>query len=506
MPWSSRSSNSCRMQLEHDVRRLEQLLEEERYMRSVLENALEHAAVKLSDLSLLPNEPQELLSHVLTLETTITRLEEEFVSLHFQLIQERNERRLAEYRLKQVPLEALPLCSHPQPKIVDTTGPLSDTLVVQQEATTKLPRQVSVIGLSNQPNLLSEEIVRCMRNIFLSLAGSCKSASVSDIMPQQSTPSPTGNYSISPFWSSSEPPAISSSQVESPQVDLQCHSDLLASENSFDPYRSRDKLSWADIGNYTFVNEVSWMSTGKEQLEFAADALSHFRLLVEQLGRVNPIHLDGEERLAFWINIYNALMMHAYLAYGVPRGDMKLFSLMQKAAYTVGGHSFNASCIEYVILKMKLPIHRSQMSLLLALQKLKVSDEQKKFSIMKPEPLAAFALSCGMYSSPAVKIYTARNVREELESSQRDFMRASVGVSKKGKLLIPKLLHFFARGVVDDTNLPAWVTHFLPPRQAAFVEHCMSQRRQSFLVSRAFGVLPFESRFRYLFFPDKLPC
>jgi hypothetical protein len=38
------------------VRRLEQLLEEERYMRSILENALEHAAVKLSDLSLLPNE------------------------------------------------------------------------------------------------------------------------------------------------------------------------------------------------------------------------------------------------------------------------------------------------------------------------------------------------------------------------------------------------------------------------------------------------------------------
>lgn len=31
---------------------------------------------------------------------------------------------------------------------------------------------------------------------------------------------------------------------------------------------------------------------------------------MEQLGRVNPIHLDGDERLAFWINIYNALMMH----------------------------------------------------------------------------------------------------------------------------------------------------------------------------------------------------
>jgi hypothetical protein len=157
--------------------------------------------------------------------------------------------------------------------------PPSDAPVLQQEATAKLPRQILFLEPSNHPNLLSEEIVRCMRNIFLSLAGSCKSASVSDIVPQQSTPSPTGNYSISPFWSSSEPPTISSSLVESPQIDFQCHSDLLASECSFDPYRSRDKLSWADIGNYTFVNEVSWMLAGKEQLDFAADALGQFRLL-----------------------------------------------------------------------------------------------------------------------------------------------------------------------------------------------------------------------------------
>jgi hypothetical protein len=157
--------------------------------------------------------------------------------------------------------------------------PPSDAPVVQQEATAKLPGQILVVGLSNHPNLLSEEIVHCMRNIFLSLAGSCKSASVSDITPQQSTPSPTGNYSISPFWSSSEPPTISSSLVESPQIDLHCHSDLLASESSFDPYRSRDKLSWVDIGNYNFVNEVSWMSAGKQQLDFAADALGQFKLL-----------------------------------------------------------------------------------------------------------------------------------------------------------------------------------------------------------------------------------
>lgn len=78
----------------------------------------------------------------------------------------------------------------------------------------------------------------------------------------------------------------------------------------------------------------------------------------------------------------------AYLAYGVPKSDLKLFSLMQKvisldrrlcfvllisllpylipfvldpqAAYTVGGHSYTAATMEYVILKMKPPMHRPQ--------------------------------------------------------------------------------------------------------------------------------------------------
>ncbi|KAJ3696291.1 hypothetical protein LUZ60_001668 [Juncus effusus] len=504
-----RRKNSCRLQLEHDVKSLEKLLEEEMYLRLVLENALEDAAATLSDLSFLPNQAQDLLSNISSLEQSITTLEEEAVSLHFQLIQERNERRLAQYRLKQLPpLYTLPLSSHHSQYPSRNDRQQETPLVQQGEVVAKLSRQVSVKGLSNHPNRLSEEMVRCMRNIFISLGDACKDSTKStqlEMMQQQSSPSPTTHYSISPFWSSSEPPTISSSWVESPQLDLLCNNDLLGSETAFDPYRSREKLSWADIGNYSFVNEVSWMSAGKKQLEFAADALGKFRLLVEQLGEVNAIHLDGDERLAFWINIYNALMMHAYLAYGVPRSDMKLFSLMQKAAYTVGGHSFSASCIEYVILKMKTAIHRPQMSLLVALHKMKISDELKKFSIAKSEPLVPFALSCGMYSSAAVKIYSPRKVREEMADAQRDFIRASVGVSRKGKLLIPKMLHSFARGFVDDAHLTTWVTRFLPPKQASFVEHCTSQRRQSFLASRTFGILPFDSHFRYIFLPDKLP-
>lgn len=103
-----------------------------------------------------------------------------------------------------------------------------------------------------------------------------------------------------------------------------------------------------------------------------------------------------------------------------------------------------------------------------------------------------------------VRVYTAKNVREELQEAQHDFIRASVGVSNKGKLLVPKMLHCFAKGLVDDSNLAVWISHYLPSNQAVLVEQCISQRRQNLLGSRNCGILPFDSRFRYLFMPGKI--
>uniref|UniRef100_A0A7C9E4S2 DUF547 domain-containing protein n=1 Tax=Opuntia streptacantha TaxID=393608 RepID=A0A7C9E4S2_OPUST len=151
---------------------------------------------------------------------------------------------------------------------------------------------------------------------------------------------------------------------------------------------------------------------------------------------------------------------------------------------------------------MRPPTYRPQIALLLPLQKLKVSEEQRNFAIDSYEPNVAFALSCGMYSSPAVQVFTAKNVREQLEEAQRDFIRASVGVSSKGKLLVPKMLHCFAKSYVDDSKLALWISRYLPADQAAFIDQHISQKRHKLFGSRNCGILSFDSRFRYLFLPE----
>ncbi|KAF8687439.1 hypothetical protein HU200_043132 [Digitaria exilis] len=356
--------------------------------------------------------------------------------------------------------------------------------------------KISMCGnVWNNPNQLSEEMVRSMKDIFLHLSASSKMSPEATFANSSSSAERLSGSTMTSLSDSS----VIASVLCSPSVDLHHDDGTIDEDRNFDPYNVNGKESRRDIGSYCSVTEVSWMYIGTEQLEYACGALKKFRLLVEQLSKVDPCSMNCDERLAFWINLYNALIMHAFLAYGVPENDMKLFSLMQKACYTVGGQPVSAAEIEFVILKMKTPVHRPQLSLMLALHKFKTSEKLKKYSIDDTEPLVLFALCCGMFSSPAVRIFSAANVRRELQESMRDHIRASVGINEKGELTVPKLLQSYAKGIVEDSLLADWICRHLTLEQVAAIQDTSSSHTQRLLGVRSFSVIPFDSRFRYLF-------
>lgn len=160
---------------------------------------------------------------------------------------------------------------------VDTITPAKmGTIYYQPIEIRKLPKGMPPKGLWDHPNQLSEEMVKCMKNIFMSLADSTIPLNSAAQESQCSPMSPRGHLSNSSWWSSSERSLISS-WVKIPHVDVHSNLEVLAQENACDPYRVRGKLSWSDIGNYGLAAEVSWMSVGKKQLEYAAGALRKFR-------------------------------------------------------------------------------------------------------------------------------------------------------------------------------------------------------------------------------------
>ncbi|KAK8610321.1 hypothetical protein V6N13_081482 [Hibiscus sabdariffa] len=497
-------------QLEQEVKKLQQQLHEETDLHLALASAFKHCdSPSTSSPSKLPDKAQELLDSIAVLEITVSKLEQEFVSLQYQLSQERNERCLAEYHLKHLPCNSTSLFDT---SVGYLTEPISRNCNEEEaeENTDDMPLPEAFIDNDytvenhwHHPNRLSEEMVMRMRDIFIFLADSSKSKLSSSSASPTSPHCPLANF----LASSSDSPIVTS-LVSSP-----------LGGGAYDPYEVSDKVDWTcNIGTYSKAVEVSWLSFGKKELEYAATALKRFRLLVEQLSMVDPSQMSYNEKLAFWINLYNALIMHAYLANGVPRNEIKLFSLMQKAAYTVGGLSVSAADIECTVLKMNPATYRPQIAAVFALGKFKASIELQKYTIDHPEPMLHFALSCGLRSSPAVRshhlplialsgicivrIFRPEDTNELLKCSMKDYIQASIGISNKGKLLLPKLLHCFAKGVVEDSVLPEWICRFVSPQQASMVRSCISRNKWRLLGARVFSVVPFDSRFRFLFLLD----
>lgn len=490
-----------RYRLEQEIKTLQIQLREEIDLHLALASASDNSSMAFSKpLCQLPDKAQDILADIDFLEITVSKLEEESVTLQFQLSQERNERRLVQYHLRHWPSSPSSLtCSPVSPKELVTKtmkgnkrGSTLDDLILQTDII-ELSKESNLENFVQQPNQLSEEMVRCMRNIFLCVADSSHYSSSGYTA---SSVSSQGHNSHSSIGSLSGLSAISPSR-QSPSSDFK-HS-VMGTANNNDPYRVQGAVNWTEyIGTYSTAAEVSKMAVGEKQLTYAAEALKKFRLLVEQLAKVNPEHMNDNEKLAFWINLYNTLVMHGYLAYGVPGSDSRFFILMKKAAYTVGGLSISAIDIEHIILKMK-PVHRPQMALV---HKLKLVEEKRKFSIEKTDPRIAFALSCGIHSSPAVRIFRPESVTEDVEKSMKDYIQASVGISSKGKLLVPKLLHSYTKGIVEDSMLPEWICRFLCFEQAAMVRDSSTPRKQRLMSPRSFSIQPFDSTFRYLFLAE----
>ena len=103
-------------------------------------------------------------------------------------------------------------------------------------------------------------------------AGSKSSQETASVSSRENPPS-----SSTSWWSPSEHSRISR-WAQSPRIDIQKNSDVLATESDvFDLYTVQGKLSWADIGSYRSATEVASMSVEEKRLGYASDELWRFR-------------------------------------------------------------------------------------------------------------------------------------------------------------------------------------------------------------------------------------
>ncbi|XP_076942465.1 uncharacterized protein LOC143612341 [Bidens hawaiensis] len=227
--------------------------------------------------------------------------------------------------------------------------------------------------------------------------------------------------------------------------------------------------------------------------------ISFYRSLILQLEQVDPRKLKHEEKLAFWINIHNALVMHAFLVHGTPRGALKRISLALKAAYNIGGQKLSVGDIQSTILGCRPPQPGQWFqSLLFPSPKYKSRDARKAYAMKHPQPLAYFALCSGSHSDPMVRIYTPKSVFQELEIAKEEYVHNNFKIQKGQKIYLPKLVDLYAKeSGLCHTGLVDMIEHSVPEfYQTSFKS---IQKGKSL---KKFEWVPHDFTFRYLLAPD----
>lgn len=331
--------------------------------------------------------------------------------------------------------------------------------------------------ITETPNRLSEDMVKCMSSIYCKLADP-----------------PVANHGLSSPASS-----LSSTSAFSPKDHCDLWSPGFRNDSSFDvrldnPFHIEGLKDFS--GPYSSMIEVNCIYRDSQKLGDIDFLLQNFRSLISRLEEIDPKKMTHEEKLAFWINVHNALVMHAFLAYGVPQNNVKRMFLLLKAAYNVGGKIVSADVIQSSILGCRLSRPGQWLRLLLSSKtKFKAGDERQAYGIERPEPLVYFALSSGSHSDPAVRIFTPKRVFQELEAAKEDYVRATFGVRRDHKILLPKLVESFAKDSgLQNVDILEMIQHCLPES----LRKSIKKRQQQAKTRKNIEWVPHNFGFRYL--------
>ncbi|RLN38705.1 uncharacterized protein C2845_PM01G21320 [Panicum miliaceum] len=512
------ASPNHRVSLENDVRQLQLHLHQERSIRVMLDRAIGRASSTLSPGHRhFPAQTKELIAEIELLEEEIANREQHVLTLYRSIFDQ---------------------CMS-GPSSGQSSGISSPAHT--KNITTRVRRQPSIISsafrsskkLPIQPFHIMESLSESGRTknmVKAKIKHQSFSSETLDIHPTSFPPDPeklpySGSSSLArtlkdhlyqcPSKISEEMVRCMASiyyllRTEAPEKPEKARSPFLSrsSTNVILPRRVNGEENSSSNNKCTV--EIASISVDKNQMPDVSYAITHYRLLVEQLERVDLSMSETSIKLAFWINVYNSLIMHAYLAYGVPNSSLKRMALFHKAAYNIGGHAVTANSIEHALLCFRSPrLGRWFESILSTAMRKKCADEkqlvQLKFGLPDCQPLALFALCTGASSDPMLRVYTAKNVMEELERAKREFLQATVVVRKsKKKVFLPRLVERYAReaSLCPDDVLP-WARHEGAAaagdgraQQDEAVQRGAGSRRKA---AQAFEWLPYAARFRYAF-------
>lgn len=170
----------------------------------------------------------------------------------------------------------------------------------------------------------------------------------------------------------------------------------------------------------------------------ASAAFAEVRATATMLRRVDLERVRGRRAaLAFWINVYNALVTHAIVSLDVRRTVHDVWNFFGRASYVVAGAMLSLDEIEHGILRdnrrRPFPPWRA----------FGARDARRTLGVTPPDPRFHFAITCGAASCPPVGVYHAATLDAQLTLAARNFVNTEVTLDAAGRVVCSRLFKWY---------------------------------------------------------------
>jgi len=125
-----------------------------------------------------------------------------------------------------------------------------------------------------------------------------------------------------------------------------------------------------------------------------------------------------EERIAFWINLYNVTVIHGVIALGIRDSVREVRNFFRRVHYQVGRYFFCPDDMEHGILRGN---RRPPYSLF---KRFRGGDPRLNYIVEPMDPRIHFTLVCGSASCPFIDVYTPENLDQELTIAAQTFINS----------------------------------------------------------------------------------
>ena len=185
---------------------------------------------------------------------------------------------------------------------------------------------------------------------------------------------------------------------------------------------------------------------GRGRVDYEAVKRSReYREYLEMAARLQAFDLGAltsyEEKLAFWINLYNTIVVHGIVELGVTSSVREIPHFFSHLSYRIGKFTFSPEEMEHGILRAnERPPYR-------VLPLFRRNDPRRQFSLARIDPRIHFALVCGSRPCAPIRFYEAEHIDGQLEAAARNFVNSSevVILPEENKIFLSQIFRWYKK-------------------------------------------------------------